>query len=194
LGGLEVERGRRRVTAAAVIALLVIACLIACYLAIPRNRFYIFPSANGGTVTVSREGIQFEPPPDRYTSGAFNHIEPYISRLVVPSRRKRWVSLFTPAGDRGFALHATSGVVEAHLTVEWRQEPQREAAIRAFFASLGIPPTEDYLAGNGGVPDATRPLAYPLPGDSSEMADLARRILRELCSVSPDEPLNIGER
>ena len=65
LGGLEVERGRRRVAAAVVITILVITCLIACYLAIPRNRFYIFPRANGGTVTISREGIEFEPRPDR---------------------------------------------------------------------------------------------------------------------------------
>jgi hypothetical protein len=89
-------------------------------------------------------------------------------------------------------LHATGGTVEAHLTVEWRQEPNREVAIRTFFASLGTPPSEDYLAGNGGIPDATRLLAYPLRGDALALAELTKRILRELCGVSPAEPLNIG--
>jgi hypothetical protein len=99
--------------------------------------------------------------------------------------------MFTPAGDRGFALGVSQHAVEAHLTVEWRQQPEREKAIRAFFESRDIPATEDYLAGNGGVPDATRLLAYPLTGSPSDVAAMTKQILTELCGVSSTEPLNI---
>jgi hypothetical protein len=174
---------------ARLIVALPVACAVAC--AAPPD-FLIFKRPNGGTVAASRAGIQLEGPPDRFTVGAFDHIESYVSRLMTSSSKSRWVSLFTPAGDRGFALHAGDAGVEAHIDVEWRVEPQREATIRGFFNSRGIAPTEDYLAGNGDVPDATRLLAYPLAGGSLEIATLTKRILQELCGVSPSEPLDIG--
>src|SRR5262249_51384205 len=151
----------------------------------------IFRRPGGGTISFSRKGIELERPPDRYTAGAFDHIESYVSRLMTPSQKKRFVGIFTPAGERGFGLHACDGKVEAQLSVEWRQEPEREAAIRAFFGALGIQPTVDYLAGNGGVPDATRLLAFPLTGKTSEIAEMTKRILQELCGVSSTEPLDI---
>lgn len=75
--------------------------------------------------------------------------------------------------------------------VDWRKEPEREAAIRAFFDSLSVEPTEDYLAGNGLVRDASRILSYPIQGDASTITELAKRILEELCGISPEEALNI---
>ena len=110
---------------------------------------------------------------------------------MASSREKRFVGIFTPAGDRGLGLYAGDGRIEANLNVEWRREPQREAAIRAFFGGLGIQPTVDYLAGNGGVPDATRLLGFPMTGNASEVAALTKRILQELCGVSSTEPLDI---
>ena len=82
-------------------------------------------------------------------------------------------------------------MIEATLSCEWHQEPEREASIREFFGSLGIAPMDDYLAGNGNVPDATRLLSYPITGSSAEVAALAKRILVELCAVSASEALNI---
>jgi hypothetical protein len=38
---------------------------------------------------------------------------------------------------------------------------------------------QDYLAGNGGVPDATRLLAYRISGGSVEVTALTKRILGE---------------
>jgi hypothetical protein len=174
-----------------VILLLLAACGVAYYFLVPRDMFIIFHRRDGGTVAFSRWRIEFEGPPDRYATGAFDRIESYVSRLMAEPRKSRSVSIFTPAGGRGFALHASDGATEAHLTVEWRQDPKREAAIRAFFESREISATEDYLAGNGGVPDATRLLAYPLAGSPSEVATATKRILEELCGVSSAEPLNI---
>jgi hypothetical protein len=53
------------------------------------------------------------------------------------------------------------------------------------------PPSHDYLAGNGGVPDATRILDYPIGGSTAEVTALTKRILQELCGVSPTEALDI---
>src|SRR5260221_2655246 len=175
----------------AIIFVLLAASAVAYGLLVARNTFIIFPQRDGGSVVLSRWRIEFEGPPDHYAVGAFDHIESYVSRLMVEPRKRRYVMIFTPAGDRGFALHGSQEAIEAHLTVEWRQQAKREAAIRAFFETRGISPTEDYLSGNGGVPDATRLLAYPLAGSSPEVTEITERILEELCSVSSTEPLNI---
>ena len=94
----------------------------------------------------------------------------------------------------GFGFSVRDGVVEADLTVEWRREARREASIRAFFSSLGIAPSHDYLAGNGGVGDATRILDYRTTASTAEITALTKRILQELCGVSPTEALNISYR
>lgn len=119
-------------------------------------------------------------------------LRPYVSKLLVPSSKSRWVSIFTPAGDRDLALHSNGMDVDLHLTVEWRAEPKREAAIRSFFAEQDIRASEDYLAANGGVPGATRLLAYPIAGGAAEVTALTKRALQELCGISPSEPLDIG--
>ncbi len=77
--------------------------------------------------------------------------------------------------------------MEAGLTVEGRLEGKRKAEICAFFGSLSIAPSRDCLAGNGGVPDATQILHYPISGSTANVTALTKRILQELCGVSPTE-------
>jgi hypothetical protein len=177
----------------ALIALLVVIVLaVIAYISLfPRDTFISFSRPGGGAITFSRTGVSVERPPDHYATDGFSYVEPYISHLLVPTNRVKFLHIFTPDGNRGFGLHARDGVVEASLTVEWRQDTQREATIRSFFSSLGIAPSRDYLAGNGGVPEATRMLEYPLNGDTVEVTALTKRILQELCSVSPTEALDI---
>ena len=179
-------------TALLVFVSLIIAAVVAYFLLFPRNTFISFSRPSGGTVTFSRTGVSFEAAPDHYATNGFEHIEPYVSRLLVPTNHFKFLHIFTPDGNRGFGFSAKDGVVQAGLTVEWRQEPQREAAIRALFSSLGIAPSRDYLAGNGGVPDATRILDYPVTGTTAEVTALTKRILQELCGVSPKEALDIS--
>jgi len=170
----------------------IVAAAAAYFLLFPRNTFISVYRPSGGTVTFSRTGVSFEAAPDHYATNGFAHIEPYVSRLLVPTNRFKFLHIFTADGNRGFGFSARDGVVEAGLTVEWRQEAQREAAILSFFSSLGIAPSRDYLAGNGGVPDATRILDYPIKGSPVEVTALTKRILQELCSVSPTEALDIS--
>jgi hypothetical protein len=173
---------------------IVVVAGIAYILLFPSNTFISVSRPSGGTVTFSRTGVSFEAAPDRYVTNGFDHIEPYVARLLVPTNRFKFLHIFTPDGNRGFGFSARDGKVEAGLTMEWRQEAQREAAIRAFFSSLGIAPSRDYLAGNGGVPDATRVLDYPVTGSTADVTALTKRILQELCGVSPTEALDISYR
>ncbi len=165
---------------------------IAYFFLFPRNTFLFFPRHSGGTVTLSRTGVSFESPPDHYDTNGFDHLESYVSRLLVPTNHFKFLHMFTPDGNRGFGFSAKDGIVHAILTVEWRQETQREASIRSFFSSQQITPSRDYLAGNGGVPDATRILEYPIAGSTAKVTALSKRILQELCSVTPEEALNIS--
>lgn len=170
----------------------IVVAVVAYFLFFPRNTFISVYRPNGGTVIFSRMGVSLDPAPDHYATNGFDHIEPYVSRLLIPTNHFKSLNIFTSDGNRGFGLDARDGVVYAGLTVEWRQEAQREAAIRAFFSSLGIPPSRDYLAGNGGVPDATRILSYPISGSTGELTALTKRILQELCGISPTEALDIS--
>ena len=165
----------------------IVVAVIAYLLLFPRNTHISFYRPGGGTVTFSRTGVLLEAAPDHYATNGFDHIEPYVARLLVPTNQFKFLHMFTPDGTRGFGFGAKDGVVQAGLTVEWRQESQRETAIRAFFSSLGIAPSRDYLAGNGGVADATRILEYPVTGSTAEVTALTKRILQELCGVSPTE-------
>src|SRR5437899_351007 len=101
------------------------------YFAFPRNMsITLISSGGGGSVTYSSSGLSFEAAPYHYATNGFDHIGSYVSQLLEPTNGFKSLSLFTPDGTRGFGLEARNGVVHASLTVEWRQQPQKEAAIR----------------------------------------------------------------
>ena len=186
---------RRHETALFIFVAVIVVGSVAYFLLFPRNAFISFyTKPGGGWLVFSRTSIAYQSAPDRYATNGFNHIDAYLTRLLVPTNRFKYLSMFTPDGTRGFGLDAKDGIVTASLTVEWRQEGQREATIRSFFNSFGVIPSRDYLAGNGGVPDATRVLEYPVRGNAGEVTALTKRILQELCGVAPTEALNIEYR
>lgn len=122
---------------------------------------------------------------------AFDQIEPHVLRLLTPSRDRKALAFFSTNRESGFVLQNDRGHVDVTFPVEWRDQPETEAAIRAFFASLGVTPWRDYLAGNGDVADATRIVAFPLSGDTTVVAALTKRILTELCGVAIDDSVII---
>jgi hypothetical protein len=177
-----------------ILGAIIVLGVVAYWIFFPRNSHFIFSRRGGGTITFSRTGVSFESAPDRYSTNGFDHLEPYISKLLVVTNGYKFLHIFTLDGKRGFGFGARDGVVEAFLTVEWRQEAEREQSIRKFFGSLEIAPSRDYLAGNGGVPDATRVLEYRISGSTAQIAALTRRILQELCGIAPSEGLEIKYR
>lgn len=120
--------------------------------------------------------------------GAFDQIEPHVARLLSPSRDRKALAFFTTGRDRAFILQNDAGDLDLTFLVEWREQPQEEAAIRSFFSSLGVAAWRDYLAGSA-TPDGQRILAYPLKGDAPEVASLVGRVLTELFGISANEPL-----
>ena len=67
----------------------------------------------------------------------------------------------------------------------------REAAIREFFARRSISPSDDYLAANGGVPEAARILSFPMPRDAALVAQIAADLLREIYRLRDSTALDI---
>ena len=165
--------------------------IAAYFVFFPADTFITVTRSDGGSVTFSRGGLELESAPDYFTTNGFEQIQSYVSRLTAVTNGYQFLHIFTPDRMRGFGLSSEEGVVKAGLTVEWRDEAEREKAIRSFFGALGIAPSEDYLAGNGGVPDATRILEYPLTGSATEITALTKRILEDLCGISKNEPLTI---
>ena len=174
-----------------ILAGLAVVGLVIYFLAFPPNTFITLSRPGGGSITFSRTSISFDAAPDHYPTNGFDHIEPYVARFLVPSHKFKSLGISTPDGKRALSLRARDGKAEVFLSVEWRQEPEREAAIRSFFKSIGIAPSMDYLAANGGVQGSTRCLEYPIKGSASEVTALTQRILRELCGVTPTEALDI---
>lgn len=174
-----------------ILIVLVAAGLLLRYWPSPKLTIYFVPRSNGSSWVISRRGIWIDPAPDYFESGAFDALHRYISRLRSLEGHFHSLGLFTPDGERGFAFHLHEGILSASFTIEWRENPEREERIRNFFRTRGIDPTTDYLAGNGGVPDATRCLDFPLSGSDEELTSLCGTILQQLCQISPDEALNI---
>jgi hypothetical protein len=150
----------------------------------------MFPTSNGGTRVESLDESFLIPPAEEYTINGLDHIGSYIPRLFDTSNDFKSLSFFDTSG-RGLGLHSRDGRIEAVFTLCKRTELRTERLIRSFFMSLGVQPSKDYLADNGGRPDATLVLAYPLNRNLSEAVAFVRRILIELCGVQPGGGLQI---
>ena len=178
--------------AIALIAITGIAIAIVNYrLRIPRDSHLIMYSSNGASMTLSHDSISFSAAPHHYTTNGLSHVAEYLPRLLSQSTRSRSLDIYSSDGNRGFSLTMNNATLEAMLSVEWRENPAQEKAIRAFFDSLGAAPTQDYLADNGGVTKATRCFTYPIKGDIDEIMSISHHILTNLCTISPNEGLNI---
>ncbi len=130
------------------------------------------------------------PKPESFRSDGFVRIERYVSRLLQASAR--FTSLIIAAPERNFAvdLWQRSGVPGLTLIVDWGAEPERERAIRQFFAERKLSPSQDYLAGNGGVPDATRVLTYDLPADLQFITAVTKDALRQIYQLREQDGLD----
>jgi hypothetical protein len=89
-------------------------------------------------------------------------------------------------------LWQRGGVPEFTLSVEWRSEPERERAIRQFFSERGLSISHDYLAGNGGVPDATRWLSFFLPSDTQFITALTKNVLGQVYQLREQDALDFS--
>jgi hypothetical protein len=129
------------------------------------------------------------PKPDSFSKNGFAHIESYVSKLTNSSARYSSLIIATPDGRIAVLLCQRGGGMEFSLSVEWRSEPEREQAVRQFFAEHNLSASLDYLAGNGGVPDATRCLSYPLPSDVQFVSSLTKDVLGQVYQMREQDAL-----
>ena len=144
------------------------------------------------TFLESEELASAQPPRgDYFTQNGFDHVAPYISRLLAPKEGHKYLLIFTPDRTRGFGMIAYGTVIQASFVMEPHQQSQEEK-IRAFFASRAQRPSRDYLANNG----RSRILQYPIHGTARELTATTKRILQDLCDIAPKEALSIryGEK
>lgn len=169
----------------------VLVCVIAYYFLFPENRFITFYFKDKNSIVFSKTRISYKSAPDRYSADGIDHISSYISKLIVPSTKFKFLFIFTPDGQRGLSLTAKDSQITVGFTVDWRKHPEKEKDIRSYFKKLDIEPSEDYLGGNGDVADATRLLSYPLTGTETALSKLVKDMLQSLCNISSKEALDI---
>jgi len=130
------------------------------------------------------------PKPEKFRSEGFAQIENYISRLLKSSARFNSLIIARPNGQMAVSVMKRGKLPWFSAMVNWRSEPERERAIMDFFAQRGLSTTQDYLAGNGEVPDAIRCLAYSLPADVQFITAITKEVLREVYHLREEEGLN----
>jgi hypothetical protein len=110
--------------------------------------------------------------------------------LFRSSARYTSLIIATPDHRIAVAIGQRNGVPHFDISVEWRSEPETERRIRQFFGARSLAPFQDYLAGNGRVPDATRVLSYYLPSDMQFITTIIKDALRELYQMCEHDALN----
>lgn len=147
-------------------------------------------------ITVDSDGTELrremvvDPTPDRIDRNGLLRFGDYFGRLTASRARFSSVIASSFSGDRAFLVMKENGVVSVSLSIDWRSDPEKERRARRMFKELGIPPTEDYLAGNGGISDATRYLQFPLPANTLRAKSICLRVMREIEEIQPEEGLN----
>jgi len=174
-----------------IIFAIIVIGLLAYYVFFPKNTFITIYQKDKSGITFSRTGIKFRNAPDYYPENGFEHLDSYISKLLVYSGEFKSSIISTPSGDKALGLDTRAGVLNIVFTVEWKQEPEKERAIRDYFHRLNILPHRDYLAANGGIPDSTRVLDFIIEGNEKEVTELVKDVLKKLCDISEAEAINI---
>jgi hypothetical protein len=130
------------------------------------------------------------PKPDEFRSNGFAQIEKYVSRLLQSSASFASIIIATPDQQTAVLLWKRAAIAEFSVSVEWRSEPERERALRQFFADRKLASSHDYLAGNGGVADATRCLGYFLPSDVQFITTLTKDLLQHIYKLREQDAVN----
>jgi hypothetical protein len=146
---------------------------------------------------VDREGRKTRPshfvdvPPSTRHAAGLAEIEGYVARVIASKAKSSSVHFSTKSGNTAIGVAKLENKLSLGLVTSTRRERKREAAIRQFFAALSISPSADYLAANGGVPNATRVLEFPVPHDPAVVAQIAADLLRNIYRLRDSTTLDI---
>ena len=120
----------------------------------------------------------------------FAEIEGFVSRVLASKAPSCWAIFSTKSGNTSISVGSLNGAVTLGLSADARSQAQQKA-IRAFFARRDIAPSQDYLAGNGGRPNATRILSFPMPRDAKAISELATDLLRAVYRLKETTTLDM---
>ena len=152
--------------------------------------FDIFSCLHKDVSTFCYSAVE-ESAPERVAEYGLSQIEAFVTRLTNSKVPMPSLFIHTLDGKRGTYLNYQAGKFSiGFIVVDWRREPETEKAIRDFFKKRNIVPTEDALAGNGEVPDATRFLTFPVRGNTARASSLCRQVLQEVYGVYEQEGLD----
>jgi hypothetical protein len=127
---------------------------------------------------------------DSFAKNGFSHLKLYIEKLMQSPKEFSALIISTPNDRTGVGVWKRDGIFRLDIAVNWRSEPELETTVRDFLNSRAVPLVEDYLAGNGNVPDATRILHYDLPQDTDEITSLVRDFLKQVYGLRDEDALN----
>jgi len=128
----------------------------------------------------------------RFSINNSENLKLHISRLLASPDDSRSLLIQCVKSERGFSLLKLDSTVQALFTVDSQDSSGREAALRSFFRELGTDPTNNSVGGNGTDSGRFLCLSYSLRGDAAELTALTKRILVELCGISPQETIRVS--
>lgn len=128
----------------------------------------------------------------RLQAGDAERLQHCIARLFAPAAQDDYLGIFSTDRERGFSLAKVDGAIQALFIVGRQEEWNNEKKIRSFFDALQTAPTCDTVNNDETDPYASRALAYPVQGDAAELTALTKRILVELCGISPRETIRVS--
>jgi len=146
------------------------------------KRMHVRTVDSDGNQIGEGEWVQI-PEPDHFATDGFQQIGGYVSRLLASRSGSASLLIHAFEQDRAFGLYSRDGHPQMSLLIDWRRHPDIERTIREAFERLGTTPIQDYLAGNGGVSDATRCLLYPVTDDRASLTELCKNILQRVYGV-----------
>ena len=138
----------------------------------------------------SREWVR-EKPADRYESDGLSHLESYVKRLVEFEGFLATILIFALDRQRGFSIYKTDGEPNIGLIFDTNSDGVKEKKARDFFSAKGCAVLQDYTAGCGSIPDATRILHWLAPDNVLALTSLATEVGVELCGFSLSEGLEL---
>jgi hypothetical protein len=153
-----------------------------------KPKFVIVSSVDGKGNLIAVPELHLLPPPTVVSSRGLSQLSAQLARLSNSSSASPALMISSLDEQRGLNVSKRNGQFVLSFVFDVRSPTRREKAVRRLFEKLGSAPIEDYLASNGGVPNATRILTYPMPSQPP-LLDLCLRLLREVYGVSDEEGL-----
>jgi hypothetical protein len=125
--------------------------------------------------------------PLRVSRDGYSRLEPLIKKVVSSSRDHP--SLIVSARNGNEALLVMRGESGFELSVSADTNDDKLVALKTMFAKRGVHPANEYTTHDDHFGTDTTHLAFPLVGDSNEIADVCIQVFRDIFGVSDDEPM-----